>query len=426
MVSRPFRGADGSQQAHLYTAGGSPSVVRVVRITFSISPPVFPRYKDAANRIVREALSQGIGGTTTTAKSMVTGRAVLGGKIEPGLYVGKQYVVSGSKRELRGGIHLYIYPNGEYRVNDGDDKPFKYNTGTVKYDPKTGKLAIGNSFNMNNSRTDPKEEFCYFGTGKDGTRVIVAEEYRGYGTVKTTLGYAGATKTVSPAAEKTAKTAAIAEAKRYKFVTTPGKGVQPGQIATILHEYDVETYSMGTGGIGTDITDEAYLLLKDGTIHKGLPVPPDTLDTTASRRGEPKAWDKWRRGGSGYQVAFAGGAYKKLDARPVLTVPSGTRLAGRYGTGSSSASLAGSSYALWGVTFTKSGRFKKDGRGGSGNSLFIQTGGAPAINSTYDDNGSVTSVLGADTTVMTKNKKQPQRRQRRNLQRQRVRYDFAL
>ncbi|MBC8141501.1 MAG: hypothetical protein H7Y38_08680 [Armatimonadetes bacterium] len=408
VVSRPFRGADGSQQAHLYTANASADgAVRVVRITFSLATQVFPRYKDAANRIVRETLSPGQSGTVKTAKTGGTGKAMLGGKLLPGLYVGKQYSVSGSKRELIGGIRLYIYPNGEYRVNDENDKPFKYNTGTVGYDAKSGKLNIDNSFRMANSRTDPERDFCFYGSGKDGTRVIVAEEYRGYGTIKTALGYAGETKTQSPTATKATEAAAKAEEARYKFVTAPGKGVQPGQIATILHEYDVQMYSMGASGMGTNITDEAYLLLKDGTVHKGLPVPADTLDVAASRRGEPKKWGKWRRNGNGYQIALAGGAFKKLDATPVLAVGSGARLSGRYGTGSSSASLMGSSYALWGVTFTKDGRFKKDGRGGSGNSLFMQTGGAPAINSTYDDNGSVTSVLGADTTVMAKRKNNP-------------------
>ncbi|MBC7807256.1 MAG: hypothetical protein H7145_14035 [Akkermansiaceae bacterium] len=410
VVSRTSTGADGAVQARLYTAGGKNGNVHVVRLTMSLATKVFPRYKEATNRIIRDAVT---GGQTSAVASSSTspkatpGETTIGGKLEPGLYVGKQYTVSGSERELRREMRLYIYPNGEYRVNDGNDKDFNYNTGTIRYDAKSGKLNIDSSFNLANSRTSPDQDFCIFGSRKDGTRVIYAEDYRGYGTVKTTLIYAGATKRPAPTAEKVAKASADAEAKRYKFVTAPGKGVQAGQIAAIIHEYDVELYSMGASGMGTNITDEAYLLLKDGTVHKGLPAPVDMLDVPTSRQKEPKKWGRWRQNGGKYQVSFGGGPYKKLDATRVIPAKPGERLAGRFGTGSSSASLMGSSYSLWGVTFTRDGRFKKDNRGGSGNSIFMQTGGQPAINSTYDDNGSVTSASGADFTVMSKNRKNP-------------------
>jgi len=67
----------------------------------------------------------------------------------------------------------------------------------------------------------------------------------------------------------------------------------------------------------------------------------------------------------------------------------------------------GGSYRLFGVTFTKDGRFVKDERGGSGNSQFMQTGGAPAIGTEYDDNGSSTAVLGGNFTVAASSKGGP-------------------
>ncbi|MBC7807259.1 MAG: hypothetical protein H7145_14050, partial [Akkermansiaceae bacterium] len=298
----------------------------------SLGTQVYTRYKEATNRVVRETLQSGqtiaVASSASTPKTAGTGKTVIGGKMEPGLYVGKQYTVSDSGRELRRGIRLYIYPNGEYRVNDGDDKALKYNTGTINYDPKSGKLVIDRSFYMTNVRTSPDKDFCIFGVRKDGTRTIYAENYRGYGTITTTLVYAGAVTRPSPTAEKVAKINAEAEAKRYKFVTAPGKGVQAGQIAAIIHEYDVELYSAGANGMGSRVTDVAYLLLKDGTVHKSLPVPPDTLDVTASRQKEPKTWGRWRCVGSGYQIALAGGAYRKLDAKPVTPARPGERLIG--------------------------------------------------------------------------------------------------
>ncbi|MBC8137772.1 MAG: hypothetical protein H8F28_17975 [Fibrella sp.] len=408
VVSRAFTGADGVLQAHLYTAGGGGGgSARVVRVTMSLATKVFPRYKEETNRIVREAVT---GGKTATASSSSTataktgtGKATVGGKLEPGVYVGKQF----REKELVRTMRVYLYPNGEYRVSDGNDKDFNYNTGTYQYDAKTGRLSIASKFELENSRIAMDTDFCFFARTKEGTPMIYAENDHGFSTYRTTLIYAGTTKRPSPNAEKVAKVRAEAEAKRYKFVTAPGKGVQPGQIAAIVHEYDVELYSMGASGMGTNVTDEAYLVLKDGTVHKGLPAPPDMLDVRESRQKEPKAWGRWRQSGGTYQVSFGGSPYKKLDAERVIPAKPGERLAGRFGTGSSSASLMGSSYSLWGVTFTRDGRFKKDNRGGSGNSIFMQQGGQPAINSTYDENGSVTSATGADFTVMSKNKKNP-------------------
>jgi hypothetical protein len=62
----------------------------------------------------------------------------------------------------------------------------------------------------------------------------------------------------------------------------------------------------------------------------------------------------------------------------------------------------GSSYRLWGVTFGKDGRFVKDQRGGTGNSQFMQSGGQAAINTAYDDEGSVTSAAGNGVVVVSK------------------------
>ncbi|MBC8104913.1 MAG: hypothetical protein H7Z41_20250 [Cytophagales bacterium] len=349
-------------------------------------------------RAKKEAGSSMVVVPATVAKAMKRGGALV-----PGVYAGNQY----RDQELMRRFRVYLYPNGEYRVCDENDKDYKYNTGEINYNPNSGKLTIDSSFDLTNSRSDSDTDFCFYGRDSAGKPLIYAENNHGIGTYRTALRYAGATKRPSPNGEKLAKAAAEAEAKRYKFVTPPGKGVASSQIAAVVHHYDVDLYSAGASGMGTNITDEAYLLLKDGTIHSGMPVAPDQLDVVRSRQNEPNTWGRWRFSNGKYQVSWNGGVYQPLKGSRVRPGQAATRLQGRWGTGSSSASLMGSSYSLWGVTFTKDGRFKKDGRGGSGNSLFMQTGGQPAINSTYDDNGSVTSATGGNFVVMSKNKRNP-------------------
>ncbi|MBC8104915.1 MAG: hypothetical protein H7Z41_20260 [Cytophagales bacterium] len=191
-----------------------------------------------------------------------------------------------------------------------------------------------------------------------------------------------------------------AEVKRYPHVTAPGKGVPSGQIAGILHSTKI-----AFAGTAANAESEVYLLLKDGTLHKGLPVAPDQLDVASSRRAEPDAWGRWRwaKPGVSVQVALPGesGGFKTADSG-ILVKPgkSGQRLQGRFGTGSSSSYAFGAgSFRLWGVTFTSDGRFLKDSRGGASGADAIPGTGQVSVNTTYDDNGSYTSASGSGVAV---------------------------
>lgn len=146
-------------------------------------------------------------------------------------------------------------------------------------------------------------------------------------------------------AEAVKREAALAEARRYKHVLAPGKGVKPDQIAGIVH---------------SPRTDDVYLLLRDGTIYHGLPVVPDQMDVALSRRREPRKWGRWRKQQGQYLASWSGAPFKPLLGQLALASPPGLRLQGRWGTGSASGDfISGSSYRLWGVTFTKGGRLKK-------------------------------------------------------------------
>jgi hypothetical protein len=403
-----FQKADGTGLGAIFLGVSADSEnVHLTRILFSGQKGLSARYKaqtEAITNAVVAKTKREAGGKVAKVPSGLPSGMKRGGALQPGVYAGNQY----RGEELGRRFRIHLYENGEYRVCDQNDKDYDYNTGQVQYNPNNGKLTISRSFDMVNPSAYEDEDFCYYGRDAQGKPFIYAENDHGVSVYRTTLRYVGPSTRPSASAEEETKARAEAEAKRYKWVTPAGKGVQPAQIAAIVHNYKVEIYSAGLSGMGTNVTDDAYLLLKDGTIHDGLPVAPDQLDVPLSRRREPEKWGRWKAQGNGYLVSWAsGGGYKPLPGKRVLPGKAGQRLQGRWGAGSSSADIAGSSYRLWGVTFTRDGRFTKDNRGGSANSTFMQTGGQPAINSSYDDNGSSTSVSGGHYTIQTGKKKNP-------------------
>lgn len=203
----------------------------------------------------------------------------------------------------------------------------------------------------------------------------------------------------------TQKTAPDTE-ERYQWVTQPGKGVPDAQIEAVVQHYD-EWLSVGWRGLlDHNVKDDVYLLLKNGRIHKGLRVPPDQLDVSRSRQNEPQTWGRWRPLAGKYEVSWSGEAWKPLPGQKVRPGKPQTRLHGHYGTGTSRSSALGGSYALWGVAFSKNGRFKKDRRGGS--SVSVGTGeSATNVHTGYDDEGSFSSASGSNFAVGSNKKANP-------------------
>lgn len=194
------------------------------------------------------------------------------------------------------------------------------------------------------------------------------------------------------------------EVNRRRFGTAPGKGIALSQIALVLHDS-----RLVSNGMSTFIRADEYLLLRDGTVHRGFSVPPDELDLSKSRRGEPENWGKWRRKGADFEVSWQGKAWETLGGEAVQPGAAGTRLAGRFGAGSGSSGAGMSSYGFWGVTFDASGRFRKDSRGGtsSGTSAGAQSAGVPTISITRDDNGSTATASVPGATVTSQTRKNP-------------------
>lgn len=178
--------------------------------------------------------------------------------------------------------------------------------------------------------------------------------------------------------------------------TTPVKAgppaagaVKDGEIEAIVYSWS-QIYGIG----GLQMTENTYLLLKDGSVRRDLPAERD-FDVAASKAREAGRWGRWRKQGAAYQLSFGGGAFQtppgelvRLPGRP------GETLSGQYKT-SSSYQIAGGagSWSMRGVSFTPNGRFSAFNTGGAGGTTGAGDAQIAAAN-VYDDEGSAGSVAG--------------------------------
>ena len=328
-----------------------------------------------------------------------------GGPLVPGMYVGRQ--LYSDTREVINEMTLWLHGNGEYR-QQWKNRRGEPRTGEFAYDPSTGRIDLewGSLMDIVNSRIEPNTDFAVLGTADNGSPTLLAENDRGFHTMLTVLVRAGPNDRPSPSAEKAAIAAAEAEAARYKYVVAPGQGVQESQIAAIhLHTEMHQTLGLSMQ-LGVSSTLSLYLLLTDGTIHDGLPVAPDEMDVITSRRREPEKWGRWRRQGATVEVAWnvAPTVWAPLEGNPVVPFRAGEELRGRFSGGESFAGGDVSSFSLYGVTFGAGRTFETDSRGGTGTGNFTQVTGGTSVQTTRDDEGSVTSVStpGAIATASTR------------------------
>jgi hypothetical protein len=330
-----------------------------------------------------------------------------GGPLVPGMYVGQQ--IYSDTKAVSGELTIWLYPTGEYRQQwkRGRQDPRE---DEFAYDPSTGRidLAWGSLMQIVNSRIDPDEDFAVIGKTDDGTPVLYAENDRGFTTELTVLLYAGRNDRPSPSMMKAATAAAEAEAARYKHVVAAGQGIQDAQIASIIMHSEMHRTVGLSMQQGVYTTLSIYLLLTDGTIHDGLPVPPDEMDISASRRREPETWGRWRRQGAQVQVAWSvtPNEWKPLDGETMQKARPGEALRGRFSGGESRASGDIGSFSLYGVTFGAGQQFETDSRGGTGTGGFTQTMSGTSVQTTRDDDGSVTSATtpGAVVSSETRNR----------------------
>jgi hypothetical protein len=395
-VAREFQQPNSARGGRIYlgVAGGT-GEARVVRLTFSSAAALQSPQGAAAREFMSELARQSLesrGRTVATGGTAPSARASAGaspsrtgfrpgGPIVPGRYVGDMVNDEGQTVVQ---YDVTLFANGEYAAPLGDNR--LDSTGTYAYVSATGRIDIDGKLYNNSYR--PDEDFALFGRDASGVPAIYAEDYYGIGTFRALLRRVSDPTREPPSVVLAARKAAEAEAARYTFVTAPGNGVQDAQIEAVYYAWRQE---LEIGGL--QLKEEVYLLLRDGSVHRGLPVPPQDLDVAASRRGEPERWGRWRRAGAQYEFAFDG-AFKRQQGHPVLPAR-GVALQGRF-EGSSHYQIPGGAgaWSQFGVTFSGGSRFELFRTGGAG-----MTGGVGDMAVTtavvYDDDGTVAGVTGS-------------------------------
>lgn len=169
-----------------------------------------------------------------------------------------------------------------------------------------------------------------------------------------------------------------ADRLRAITVTQPGAGVQPSEIAALLHGGQGMTTATGYRYV-----ESVYLLLTDGWACSDLTVPPSELNIEASRRLEPEKWHRWQKAGAKYRLQDSlTGAWQDLNAEPVEPLP--PRLSNRL-----KALNAYSFGGMGGSVFSRTIVFTPDGRYDRSNGA-IQGSGTVQAGAGF--NGSAASV----------------------------------
>ena len=273
------------------------------------------RYEDGQADLIKALSARAAteaGGNIVRVPTAVTAQIKPGGELVPGVYAGNQY----SDGELRYRLRVYIYQNGEYRItNERDQDQWNdYSSqGNWSYNRNSGQLELSRSFDLNNDSDG--DTYCYYGRDAAGKATIIAAD-----TIlgrRTTLVYDGQpTKRPSPATIAERKAAALAEAARFKWTTAPGKGVLDAQIAAILSYFDLQIYSAGLSGLGTNVTTRRICCSKMARfirIFAWRPISWTLSVRQPERAGQMGQVD--RKKGAGYQVSWNGKPYVNLPRR---------------------------------------------------------------------------------------------------------------
>ncbi|HEX8464152.1 MAG TPA: hypothetical protein VF627_05980, partial [Abditibacterium sp.] len=363
--------------------------VTVTRTLFS-DENLVQRYLEGQKTLMSATL-KGVPSQGANAGSSATRNApanfpkdiTIGGELVSGVYAGTQYKsgMFGSRSTL--GLRVYIYANGEYRICDQNDEYFDLGgpvVGKFKYNRACGSLDIKEFFALSNDNFRPGKTYCYYGRNSEGKPVIFGRSSVG---ALTSEGYTILIWEGPPTARKSRgeedaparaleakKKAAQDKLNRIQTRVAPGQGVPASEVAAIVHHFDSQLHQTlvspggsyiipNFGGLATygynapihgmrhNLTSDTYLLLRDGTIHRGLETAPDQFDIRASRRKEPENWGLWKQEGGKIQMSFAGKPYEDVPGRRVLPNRAPTRLSGRY------------TFEGRGTSFTSTGRFQR-------------------------------------------------------------------
>ena len=353
--------------------------ISVSRVLFS-NPELLSRYQEANGALTRALVDGAKTQSSPAPRADLPEGMTVGGDLVPGVYAGTQtkFGMFGSRSSL--GLRVYIYPNGEYRICDANDKDYDLSgpvVGKIKVDRARGMLDIQEYFALSNDNFNPNDTYCFYGRNSEGKPVIFGRSSIGATTSDgfTRLFWEGPpTGRKSKSEEEAPARAAKAGRDAIQTRVAPGQGVKSAQIAAIMHDFDSQlqqtTISVGGTyiipnfngpaiygnnapiyGLSQNITDDVYLLLCDGTVYKGLQVAPDQFDAPASRRKEPENWGLWKTEGGKTQVSFGGKDYEELGGQRMAPAAPDTKFAGRY--------IPADANAKGAISFTAAGRFTR-------------------------------------------------------------------
>ena len=397
-----YRGPNNSQLAALFIGvtndGGQ--TLRMARTLFS-SEALLSRYQTQNGEIVKEMVSaqqqprRPVGDEPQEVADVIR----VGGPIKPGVYAGVQrskgLFGAGSQRPLR----VYLYANGEYRVTDNHDEDFNFSgplAGKYKYNAARGLLDLGVVFDLKNDNVTPDRDFCYYGVDKDGTPTILA---RG-GISPTSMTYltweSAPTKRLSPSAQNAPAIARQNALDKIQTIVAPGLGVKSAQIAAIVHLYSSTFMTMPGAYVGetfggfspdmplTNVTDDVYLVLRDGTVYRGLQIAPDQFDIAASKRKQPQNWGLWKIENGATKVSFSGQPYAKLDGKKIAPAAVNARFSGRYASAAPNEKGA--------ISFTAAGRFTRSAPAKNEIALMPANQKSSALAGTYSIDGTAMTL----------------------------------
>lgn len=140
----------------------------------------------------------------------------------------------------------------------------------------------------------------------------------------------GATELVAASCRESAATATVAKmparvaatrgqnsGQAFKYLAPRGRGLPAAQIELVLYSWK-QVYQVN----GLQMLEDAYLVLKGGSVRAGLPpVPPAEFDFAAERAAEPQRWGRWRRQGDSIQVNLSGENIRVTVPRDQFVTP---------------------------------------------------------------------------------------------------------
>ena len=373
--------------------------MRLVQLLSEEDATLLQRYQDGAKAIIAGLYVEGEGdgataapastadtATATVASTGSSGTSAVKGGIDDGKEFMQTFKMDGLTPggDLAFGDYqcavqtddgmkytLSLYDNGEYRVS-GD----RTGTGEFKYE-RDGRINVDSNYNLYNFEVlGEMREIAFFFRGKNGETGIYGQKI--LSGITNICQYQGASKEPSPSQQAAQKAAADAEAARFKWVTAPGKGVQPDEIEAVMF------YGYNSYGWGVSFEEEQRLVLKDGWAYDKLRVPPADLDVAASRKNEPKLWHKWRKNGKDYEIE-KDGAWKKLPGHPVRGAKADETLNRNYTYSASGGDYYGGNALFKTLKFKPDGTFDSSGYG----STHANTNGLGQINSEGIGNGAI-------------------------------------